>query len=155
MKINVARAPHGRVALAFDDTRVILDTRQTKALLLELTRVLIPVPPVAATAHRLADRLANKIKAADDRAIRKLLGAAEGDDLLALLKWGESDALLLARIYGNMTEQSRTTLAEDVASRFGDGVPEAFLGKAANRLAVTVRALEEEGAFAAGPRPPG
>jgi flagellar motor switch protein FliG len=115
----------------------------------------VPVPSVAVTAQKLAERVADLIKAGGDIGIQRLLRVADHDDLLVLLKWGEGDTKLLARIYGNMTEKSRRIYAEDLAYRFREGVPEELLGRAANRLAVAVRDLEEEGAFAAGGRPGG
>ncbi|WP_316978352.1 FliG C-terminal domain-containing protein [Shumkonia mesophila] len=155
MKISVEKAPQGGVTLAFDDTCVALNAAETKTLLLELTRALVPGPAVAVTARKLAERVADLIKAGGDIGIQRLLRVAEHDDLLVLLKFGEGDARLLARIYGNMTEKSRRIYAEDLAYRFKDGVPEDLLGRAANRLAVAVRDLEEEGAFATGPQPNG
>lgn len=155
MKISVEKAPQGSVTLAFDDTRITLTAAQTKTLLLELTRALVPGPAVAVTAQKLAERVADMVKAGGDIGIQRLLRVADHDDLLVLLKWGEGDAKLLARIYGNMTEKSRRIYAEDLAYRFKEGVPEELLGRAANRLAVAVRDLEEEGAFSAGGRPQG
>lgn len=150
MKISVGRTPPGDVVLAFDDLRVTLDAAQTKTLLLELTRVLMPTPAVAATARRLAERVAERIKAGGDIGIQRLLRVAQRDDLLALLRFGEGDAALLARMYGNMTEKSRRMYAEDLAYRFKDGVSDDLLGRAANRVAVAIRELEDEGAFSAG-----
>lgn len=155
MKISAVKTPQGSVTLAFDDTRVTLNATETKTLLLELTRVLVPGPAVAITARKLAERVADLIKAGGDIGIQRLLRVADHDDLLALLKWGEGDTALLARIYGNMTEKSRRIYAEDLAYRFKEGVPEELLGRAANRLAVAVRELENEGAFSAGSPPKG
>lgn len=143
MKISVAKAPEGRVTLAFDDTRVTLDAAETKVLLLELTRVLMP--PAAVSAPKRAAALAARLKAAKDLGIQKLLRVADHDDLLALLKFGEADDALRARIYGNMTEKSRKIYAEDLAYRFRDGVPEELLGQAADRLAAALRDIEDEG----------
>jgi hypothetical protein len=153
MKISVARTPQGNVTLAFDDTRIALDAAETKTLLLELTRVLTPGPAVAATARRLAERVAERVKTTGDIAIQRLLRIAEHDDLLALVKFGEADPALLARIYGNMTEKSRRIYGEDLAYRFREGVPDDLLGRAANRLAVALRDIEGDDAFPAD-RPP-
>lgn len=152
MKISVGRATQGRVTLAFDDTRITLDATETKTLLLELTRVLMPGQAVAVTARRLAERVADQVKAAGDIGIQRLLRVADHDDLLALIKFGEADPALLARIYGNMTEKSRRIYAEDLAYRFHEGVPDDILGRAANRLAVALRELEGDDAFRDGSR---
>lgn len=145
MKISVGKTPQGAITLAFDETRVALSLAETKVLLLELTRVLLPQAAPAPSPMVKAEQLAARIKIANDLGIQKLLRVADHDDLLVLLKFGEKDAGLGAKIYGNMTAKSRKIYAEDLAYRFKEGVPEDLLGKAASRLAAAVRDLENEG----------
>lgn len=145
MKISVGKTPQGAITLAFDETRVSLSLGETKVLLLELTRVLLPQAAVAPNPAVKAGQLTARIKAANDLGIQKLLRVAEHDDLLVLLKFGEKDSGLIAKIYGNMTEKSRKIYAEDLAYRFKEGVPEDLLGKASSRLAAAVRDLENDG----------
>lgn len=145
MKISVGKTPQGAITLAFDDTRVSLSLAETKVLLLELTRVLLPQATVAPNPTAKAEQLVAQIKAAKDLGIQKLLRVADHDDLLVLLKFGEKDPGLTTKIYGNMTAKSRQIYAEDLAYRFKEGVPEDLLGKATARLAAAVRDLESEG----------
>ena len=145
MKISVGKTPEGAIMLAFDGTKVTLNMAETKVLLLELTRVLLPQASVAPNPTAKAEQLAARIKAANDLGIQKLLRVADHDDLLVLLKFGEQDQALAAKIYGNMTAKSRQIYAEDLAYRFKEGLPEDLLGKATARLATAVRNLETEG----------
>lgn len=145
MKITVAKAPEGAISLAFDNTKVTLTGAETKTLLLELTKVLLPEGGFARTPAKRAEEFVRKIKGANDLGIQKLLRVAEHDDLLVLLKVGEADRQLTAKIYGNMTEKSRKIFVEDLAYRFESGVADDALVKAISRLTTTTRELEDEG----------
>lgn len=146
MKISVAKAAGEKIALAFDDTQVTLGAAETKILLLELTRILMPVA-AGVPAPKRAAALGARLKGAKGLGVQRLLRMADHDDLLVLLKFGEGDDALLAKIYGNMTEKARKIYAEDLAYRFREGVPEDRLGQAADRLNAIVRELEQEGAL--------
>ena len=145
MKISVAKAEGGTISISFDGKVVTLNTADTKTLLLELTKVLIPEGAFSKSPTKKAAELVAKIKVANDLGIQKLLRVAEHDDLLVLLKFGEEDGKLKARIFGNMTEKSGKIFTEDLNYRFQDGVGEAELEKSINRLSVITRELEEEG----------
>lgn len=148
MKISVGKTPEGAIVLAFDGTQVSLNMAETKVLLLELTKVLLPQgAAIAPNPGAKAEALAGRIKGANDLGIQKLLRVADHDDLLVLLKYGEKDAALTNKIYGNMTAKSRKIYAEDMAYRFKEGLPEDLLGKATSRLSAAVRDLEGEGAL--------
>ncbi len=149
MKISVAKTEGGAISISFDETVVNLNGTETKTLLLELTKVLIPESAAAKDPTKKAEDLAAKIKTANDLGIQKLLRVAEHDDLLVLLKFGEEDNKLRGKIFGNMTEKSRKIFTEDLAYRFQDGVAEIELGKSINRLSVIAQELEEEGIFTA------
>ncbi len=145
MKISVAKAVGGTISISFDGKVVTLNTADTKTLLLELTKVLIPEGAFSKSPTKKAEELAARIKSANDLGIQKLLRVADHDDLLVLLKFGEQDGKLKAKIFGNMTEKSRKIFSEDLNYRFQEGVGEAELGKSINRLSVITRELEEEG----------
>lgn len=147
MKITVTKSDKGDISIAFDDKRITLNGAETKTLLLELTKVLIPEAAMAKSAEKRAEDLVRKIKAANDIGIQKLLRIAEHDDLLVLLKHGEADTALTSKIYGNMTEKSRKIFAEDLAYQFKEAVSDETLGKAIGRIAVTARELEEDGSL--------
>ncbi|MBL6946248.1 MAG: hypothetical protein ISR47_06405 [Rhodospirillales bacterium] len=147
MKISVSKTEQGAIAISFDETKVALNMAETKTLLLELTKVLIPGASLARTAESRAEDLVRKIRTANDVGIQKFLRVAEHDDLLVLLKFGENDSQLTGKIYGNMTEKSRKIFVEDLTYRFQEGVGDDNLAKAVNRLAVTTRQLEEDGSF--------
>lgn len=147
MRIAVKKTENGDIAIAFDDKQVTLNGAETKTLLLELTKVLIPEAAMAKSAEKRAEDLVGKIKSANDIGIQKLLRMAEHDDLLVLLKHGEADPALTSKIYGNMTEKSRKIFAEDLAYQFKEAVSDEALGKAVGRIAVTARELEDEGSL--------
>lgn len=147
MEITVTKSEAGDITIAFGDRQVKLSGAETKTLLLELTKVLVPGAAMTQSAEERAKELVGKIKSANDIGIQKLLRMAEHDDLLVLLKHGESDAALTSRIYGNMTEKSRKMFAEDLAYQFKEEVSEDVLGKAIGRIAATARELEEDGSL--------
>ena len=147
MKISVAKKEGEAISISFDETVITLNEAETKTLLLELTKVLIPEGTLTKSPTQMAEELAAKIKGGNGLGIQKLLRVAEHDDLLVLLKYGEEDDKLKAKIFGNMTEKSRKIFSEDLAYRFQDGVAETELGKSINRLSVITQELEEEGTF--------
>ncbi|MBT3361276.1 MAG: hypothetical protein HN403_16765 [Rhodospirillales bacterium] len=147
MKISVGRTEKGAISIAFGETKVELNMAETKTLLLELTKVLLPG---AAAAKKPADRasvLVKKFRTANDVGIQKLLRVADHDDLVALLKFGENDTQLTGKIYGNMSEKSRKIFVEDLSYRFKDNISDDDLGAAVTRLAVTTRQLEDDGSL--------
>jgi len=147
MKISVGRTEQGSITIAFDETTVTLNMAETKTLLLELTRVLVPGAAVMKGAAERAGMLVGKIKTANDVGIQKLLRIADHDDLVALLKFAENDEQLTGKFYGNMTEKSRKIFVEDVSYRFQDSIGDDDLSTAATRLAITIRRLEEDGSL--------
>lgn len=147
MKISVGKKDAGSISISFDQTKVELNMAETKTLLLELTKVLLPG---ASAAKKPADRagvLVRKIRAANDVGIQKLLRVADHDDLVALLKFAENDEQMTGKIYGNMTEKSRKIFVEDLSYRFKDSISDEDLGRAVTRLAVTTRQLEDDGSL--------
>ncbi|MBL6945726.1 MAG: hypothetical protein ISR47_03715 [Rhodospirillales bacterium] len=147
MKISVGKTEQGSIAIAFGETNVQLNMAETKTLLLELTKVLVPGGVMTKSAKDRAAVLAHKLKTASDVGVQKFLRVADHDDLVALLKFGENDEQLTGKIYGNMTEKSQKMFAEDLSYRFQDSIGDDDLAKAVTRLAITTRQLEEDGSL--------
>ena len=63
MDIRVGKTPEGGITLAFDQTKVTLSLAETKVLLLELTKELLPQATVAPSPTAKAEQLAARIKA--------------------------------------------------------------------------------------------
>lgn len=145
MDITVTKDEKGAIVIAFDQNKVTLNGAETKALLLGITKVLLPEGAMGKNAATRAQEFIQRFKAANDQGIQKFLRVAEHDDLLILLKVGEADTALTGRIYGNMTEKSHKIFAEDLAYRFEGGVADDELGQAIGRLSVIARDLENEG----------
>ncbi len=147
MKISVGKTESGGIAISFDGTKVELNMAETKTLLLELTKVLIPGAAVTKSPTKRAEEMVRKITTANDVGIQKFLRVADHDDLVALLKFAENDEKLTGKIYGNMTEKSRKMFVEDLSYRFQDRISDDDTGKAITRLAVTTRELAEDGSL--------
>ncbi len=142
MKISARRDSGGRFTVAFDDLRITLDDAEVRLLLAKLKEVAGSIPP--AESHR---RLVAQIKAANDPGIQALLRTAAEDDLLVLLKLGERDIGLRAKLYGNMSPRARAMFQEDLAFKFKDGVPKGQLALSLARLHRTLAALGRDGVF--------
>lgn len=149
MKISVKKAQNGVFSLSFDDTILTLTTHDLKVLLMEAVKALTPGALSSVSPIEEAQDLAQRLKAANDPGVQKLLMNVTDDDLLIFLKSMEKDALLHAKLFDNMSERKQKILAEDLDYRFADGVDEDQLGDAVIRLIDQTNKLESEGVLEA------
>ena len=145
MKITVTRPNPSRFELRFDDTTVVLDGSETKTLLLELTKHLVPGNRPASAQENRFRSFARKLCQADDVGVQTLLLKADADDILVILKAGEDDSQLRGRIYANMTEKARIIAEEDLRYKFREGVGEDRITAATERIERIVKDLVEDG----------
>ena len=143
MKVSIKQTAADGFVLSFDDTQITATSADLKELLLVVSGVLVPAPDQETVDP--ARRFVDQIKTANDAGIQMLLRAANEDDLLVLLKHAESDAALLDKFYGNMSERSRKIFAEDLTYKFKDKVTTAQVSAAVERLIIAARGLEENG----------
>ncbi len=145
MKISVAKNADDAYTLKLDETEVALDREGLRTLMLEITRILMPVSADGKSAEEEAEDFIRGIKTANDIGIQALLGVADQDDILVLLKIAENDTALLGRLYGNMSERSRTIFVEDLNFKYKEGVPARRIGTAIGQLKESARQLEAVG----------
>jgi flagellar motor switch protein FliG len=148
MKVSIKQTADDGFVLSFDDTQIAATSADLKALLLVVSEVLTPAPDQEKVDP--ARRFIDQIKTANDAGIQMLLRAADEDDLLVLLKHAESDAVLLEKFYGNMSERSHKIFAEDLSFKFKDKVTPAQVSAAVERLIIAARTLEENGTLVFG-----
>ncbi|GAB6051766.1 hypothetical protein JCM17960_05860 [Magnetospira thiophila] len=142
MKITATKSAKNDYLLTFDDTRVPLNDAEVKLLLAQLKKL---VGGTEAPPEKMQAQLLALIKAADDLGLQALLQGAESDDVLILLKVGEADAALRARLFNNMSNRARQVCEEDMAFKFKNGVPQAQLSTALARLTRSIAVLKKEG----------
>ena len=145
MKIAVARPNPNRFELCFDETTIVLDGAETKTLLLELTKHLVPGNRQPSAQESRFRSFTRKLCQADDVGVQTLLLKADANDILVILKAGENDSRLRSRIYANMTEKARIIAEEDLRYKFREGVGEDRIAAAIERIERIVKDLLEEG----------
>jgi hypothetical protein len=147
MRIAIRPSEPNAFVLSFDETEIKLSRNEVKALLLELTRTLLPEGSIVASPRERAQALIRRVSRADNVGIQRLFGVARHDDLLVLLKLAEGDEALKERLFGNMSERSRKIFVEDLSFRFSEGLPDEQIGSAVDRLARAAKRLEEDGSL--------
>ena len=148
MKISARRSDDGTFTLKFDQTEVALSAQDLKSLLMQVTRLLTPDAMKAdASAVESAAKLADTLKGATDLEIQAFIQAAGEDDMLVLLKLGEQDEALLAKLHANMTGNMRTLFEEDMGFKYGDGLPDGPAKSAIRNMQATLRKLAVDGRF--------
>ena len=140
MEITVRKAAEEIYVLTFGDVEVVLDGGGLETLLKRVGEV------VGAAGDRLPGFLRH-LKTANDVGVQRLLLMCDHDDILVLLKMVETDAALLNKLYGNMSERSHKMCAEDMAYRFKEGVSPAEVAAALAHVMAAARQLEDEGAL--------
>ena len=145
MKITVTRPNPNRFELHFDDATIALDGSETKTLLLELTRHLMPGNRQSSAQESRFRSFTRKLCQADDVGVQTLLLKADANDILVILKAGEDDSQLRGRIYANMTEKARIIAEEDLRYKFREGVGDDRIAAAIERIERIVKDLVEEG----------
>ena len=118
MKVYVTRASENTYEIVFGDQSVSVSINDLKLLLLEVTRVLAPSGGIKKSNKVQASDLIDRLKLADDVSVQKFIVAMGEDDILIFLKYAEEDAVLLKKLYDNMSERSRKMHAEDIAYKF-------------------------------------
>ncbi|OHC74918.1 MAG: hypothetical protein A3G18_01160 [Rhodospirillales bacterium RIFCSPLOWO2_12_FULL_58_28] len=147
MKISVKKVAAGVYSLKFDDAEIVLESDELKELLLNVTKVLIPVGIQPDNYEEKAREFISHIKHADNVGIQKFIIVAGEDDIIVLLKTAENDKELLEKFYGNMSDRSRKMITEDLNYKFENGVPSGTVKSAFNRLIKTAKNLESEGSM--------
>jgi len=145
MKISVKKAQNGVYALAIDDTTHTLTTRELKLLLMESVKSLTPGAVSSVSPADEARDLAERLKAANDPGLQKLIMSVSDDDILVFLKSTENDTLLHAKLFDNMSERKHKMLSEDLEYRFTDGIDEDLLGASVIRLIELTNQLQNDG----------
>lgn len=145
MKISVKKAQNGVYALAIDDTTHTLTTHELKVLLMEAVKSLTPGAVSSVSPADEARDLAERLKAANDPGLQKLIMSVSDDDILVFLKSTENDTLLHAKLFDNMSERKHKMLSEDLEYRFTDGIDEDQLGASVIRLIELTNQLQNDG----------
>lgn len=145
MKISVKKAQNGIYAVTLDDTTHTLTTRELKVLLMEAVKSLTPGAISSVSPAEEASDLAERLKSANDPGLQKLIMSVTDDDILIFLKSTESDALLHAKLFDNMSDRKHKILAEDLQYRFVDGIDDEQLGEAVIRLIEWTNQLQNDG----------
>lgn len=147
MKISVKKVAVGVYSLKFDDEEIVLESDELKELLLNVTKVLVPVGNRPDNSEEKAKEFIRHIKHADNVGIQKFIITAGEEDILVLLKTAEKDEELLERFYGNMSDRSRKMITEDLIYKFQNGVPPGMVKSTFNRLIRTAKNLNSEGSL--------
>lgn len=145
MKIALTQSGPDAFSLTLGDTDVELNAAGLKTVLVEITRLLVPGASLAESEEEQARTFIGQIRRGNDVGIQKMLLICQHDDLLALLKAGETDKALLLKFYSNMSERSRKIFAEDLVYRFADGLPPGRLRHAVENLARCADQLASDG----------
>lgn len=144
MKISCRKVAPDVYSLNFDEVEVVMEGKEIKLMLLEVTQTLAPGGASKKEDTRSKDFLRH-IKNANDVGIQKLLLVADHDDLLVLLKVGELDTVLQDKFFNNMSDNNRKIFEEDLLYKFRDDVPDARTRQSINRLIEIAKDLEVEG----------
>jgi len=145
MKIEVIKNSDGTFGLLFGDEEISLSAKDMKALLLEITGVLAPGPEVAKKARVQRQRLCERLKIATNVDLQIFIQAADHDDMVVLLKAVEDDQDIRGKLFGNMSDNSRKMLVEDMEFKFKDDVTDQQVSSALNRLLQFADELRAEG----------
>lgn len=145
MKIFVKNVAEDGYSLSFDGVEVVLDEENIKDLLLQITKIMLPIYGGADNAERKAKELTRLMKSADDIGIQKVIGISREDDIVVFLKTVEEDEDLLNKFYGNMSERLRKMIVEDLNYKFNEDEPEDIDASAFVRLIKIAKDLRERG----------
>jgi len=145
MKISVKSVTEGAYTLSFDETEVVLDEENIKDLLLQITKIMLPIYGGADNAERKTKELTRLMKSADNIGIQKVIGISREDDILVFLKTVEEDEELLKKFYSNMSERLRKMIVEDLNYKFKEDEPEDIDASAFVRLIRIAKDLQERG----------
>lgn len=145
MKIFVKNVAEDGYSLSFDGVEVVLDEENIKDLLLQITKIMLPIYGGADNAERKAKELTRLMKSADDIGIQKVIGISREDDIVVFLKTVEEDEELLNKFYGNMSERLRKMIVEDLNYKFNEDEPEDIDASAFVRLIKIAKDLRERG----------
>lgn len=142
MQIDIKQTPGGSFIVQLGETMARLDADDLKALAAAVERAQSPGVKVGRGAMRtLVDRLAT----ADDVGVQILIGKADHDDIVALLKAAESSKATLKKLFSNMSANNRKVCIEDLAFRFRSAPPNTVMAEAAERLIAQIHAIEADG----------
>jgi len=145
MKLSVKKAQNGVYALAIDETTHTLTTRELKIFLMEAVKALTPGAVSSVSPTEEANDLAERLKAANDTGLQKLIMSVSDDDILVFLKSTENDTILHAKLFDNMSDRKHKMLSEDLEYRFTDGIDEDQLGASVIRLIELTNQLQNDG----------
>lgn len=145
MKISVKKAAPDVYSLKFDETEVALDGAGMKALLLEVTKIMMPGTGLGKSAEDKAKDFLHLIRNANDVGLQTFIMSANHEDMLVLLKCAEGDQMLATKLYGNMSENSKKVFIEDLNYKYKESVPSSLIGPAIDRLKKVMVKLQNEG----------
>ncbi|NQV47499.1 MAG: hypothetical protein HQ504_06920 [Rhodospirillaceae bacterium] len=143
MKIDARKVAPDVYQIDFDDTEVVLEGSDLKALLLQVMKVLAPAGSTKKEEEK-SKEFVRHIKNANDMGIQKLLLVAEHEDVLVLLKTAEEDDVLTNKFFSNMSDNNRKMFEEDLNYKFKDKLPAGRTRKAMTRLMAICKELEAD-----------
>ena len=144
MQIDIKKTAGGSFIVQLGETYARLDEPELKALLLKATRALSGRKSSVGGGDAIGD-LVERLARADNVGVQVLLGRADHDDIVTLLKASENSESTLAKLYGNMSDTARKVCEEDLRYRFKDTPPPAVLGETAKRLRHHIRDMMSDG----------
>ena len=149
MKITARKVAPDVYSVSFDETEIVLEGGEIKALLRQLMLVMTPVDTndvkVVNKDDRKRTEFLNRICNANDVGIQKLLLIADHKDLLAMLKCGEKNTALYKKFFSNMSTNNTKMFNEDLAFEFRDGLSDKPRQDSLDRLIKLTRQLEQDG----------
>jgi len=145
MKITVSEDEPGKYTVALDDAVFILDGRDIKELLLQITGIMAPSSGAAKQAEAHRKVFMARLRAAEDVGMQAFIQTADHDDMVVLLKIAESDEVLSQKLFNNMSDTSRKIFLEDLEFKFRDEISDGVIRAAVDRLERVVQDLEADG----------
>lgn len=150
MAISVDRTGSDTYRLTIDRVEATVDGNGLKALLLQITQILLPGAHLGGAPRQRAREVLGRIKTANDVGLQALIRVVDHDDVLVLLKVGESDSTVMERLYANMSERMRKMCVEDMLFKFKDGIGDDVIGEAMGRIGRKAADLEIAGTLTYG-----
>ena len=144
MQIDIKKTAGGSFIVQLGEAYARLDESDLKNLLLTATRALSDEQLSASGDETITD-LVERLAQANDVGVQVLMGRADHDDIVTLLKAAESSKATLTKLYNNMSKTARKVCEEDVRYRFRDTPPPAVFGEAARRLRHHIRDMVSDG----------
>jgi len=145
MKITVSENEPGKYHVVFDNAEFVLDARDIKELLVQITGILAPSSEAARQAEAHRKTFMARLTAAGDVGMQAFIQTADHDDMVVLLKITENNEELRKKLFANMSDTSRKIFLEDLEFKFRDEISDSIIRAAVDRLERVVEDLEADG----------